>query len=300
MGRGGATVVVIGGSNIDVVARPGVTAVAATSNPGRITVSPGGVGRNIAENLARLGTAVHLVSAVGSDAHGDLVAERTSGAGVGVDHVRRVPAATGAYVALLDQDGEMVSAVSDMAATAALGEADVAAARDLVVAAGLLVLDGNLPGPVLRSAWEVAAAAGVRVVIDPVSVPKAAAVGRLLAPGRPLFLLSAGSTELLAVRTGAGDRLHDLGVDLVWERAGAQGSVLSNGTGSHHLGAPAADVVDVTGAGDAMLAAFCHALLSGADPQEAAAYGHAAAALTVSSSHTVRPDLSDALVRSLL
>jgi len=59
-------------------------------------------------------------------------------------------------------------------------------------------------------------------------------------------------------------------------------------------------VVDVTGAGDAALAAFCHALLAGATPREAAAYGHAAAALTIADPHTVRPDLSDSLVRSLL
>ena len=56
----------------------------------------------------------------------------------------------------------------------------------------------------------------------------------------------------------------------------------------------------MTGAGDAMLAAFCHAMLGGAAPADAAAYGHAAAALTVASPHTVRPDLTDRLVESLL
>ena len=62
----------------------------------------------------------------------------------------------------------------------------------------------------------------------------------------------------------------------------------------------ATEVLDVTGAGDSMLAAFCHALLGGATPADAAAYGQAAAALTVASPHTVRPDLTDELVRSLL
>ena len=61
-----------------------------------------------------------------------------------------------------------------------------------------------------------------------------------------------------------------------------------------------AEVADVTGAGDAALGAFCHALVLGAGPVEAARYGHAAAALTVASEHTVRPDLTDALVRTLL
>jgi pseudouridine kinase len=58
--------------------------------------------------------------------------------------------------------------------------------------------------------------------------------------------------------------------------------------------------VDATGAGDALLAGFCHATLAGASPADAALYGHVTAGLTVASEHTVRPDLTDALVRSLL
>ena len=105
---------------------------------------------------------------------------------------------------------------------------------------------------------------------------------------------------MLAVTDEVATALHGLGVEIVWERAGAAGSVLSTGVTRHTSAALPATVVDVTGAGDAMLAAFCHALLTGAAPPEAAAYGHAAAALTVASRHTVRPDLTDALVRSLL
>ena len=51
-------------------------------------------------------------------------------------------------------------------------------------------------------------------------------------------------------------------------------------------------VVDVTGAGDAMLGAFCHGLLGGVAPVAAARFGHAAAALTVAVPQTVRPDLT--------
>jgi pseudouridine kinase len=57
-------------------------------------------------------------------------------------------------------------------------------------------------------------------------------------------------------------------------------------------------VRDVTGAGDAMLAAFAHALLAGHSPVAAARYGHAAAALTLESPHTVRPDLTSQLLES--
>ena len=56
----------------------------------------------------------------------------------------------------------------------------------------------------------------------------------------------------------------------------------------------------MTGAGDSSLAAFCHALLDGQDPVDAARYGHAAAALTIASRHTVRPDLTPRLVQAAL
>jgi pseudouridine kinase len=62
------------------------------------------------------------------------------------------------------------------------------------------------------------------------------------------------------------------------------------------LSAPAVRVVDVTGAGDAMTAAFVHALLRGDSPLDAARFGQMAAALTVASPETVRPDLTPRLV----
>ena len=86
----------------------------------------------------------------------------------------------------------------------------------------------------------------------------------------------------------------------MWVRLGDRGSLLSGPDGVQTFGATATEVVDVTGAGDAMLAAFCHAVLRGAGHADAAAYGHAAAALTVASPHTVRPDLTDRLVETLL
>ena len=98
-------------------------------------MSAGGVGRNIAENLARLGTRTHLVAAIGADGLGDQVLAATSGAGVHVEQVRRSARATGTYTAVLDADGELVVAVADMAATDELSTEHVNAARDLIAAA---------------------------------------------------------------------------------------------------------------------------------------------------------------------
>ena len=96
-------------------------------------------------------------------------------------------------------------------------------------------------------------------------------------------------------------RLHDAGVEHVWIHLGVHGSLLSTPNGVFEIDAVVAtEVVDVTGAGDAMLAGFCHGLLRGDSPKKSARFGMAAAALTVASAHTVVPELSDALVREQL
>jgi pseudouridine kinase len=296
------SVVVIGGANVDLKARSAAPVLPATSNPGTATLTPGGVGRNVAENLARLGTPTTLVCAVGSDALGEDLLVSTAAAGVDVSLVVR-RGATGTYTAVLDETGELVVAVADMAATEALTPDDVAAVRARIAAADLLVVDGNLRPDTVAAALDAAAEAGVRVAVDPVSVPKA----RRLAPAvrRPVFLVTPNIDELAAL-TGRTDvregvaALHAYGAQVVWLRRGPAGSLLSLPDGAVELPPTTGHVVDVTGAGDAMLAAFCHFLLRGAAPAEAARLGHAAAALTVARPVTVRPDLSEHLVRSLL
>lgn len=303
-------VVVVGGANVDVLAHSTARAVPGTSNPGTGAMSPGGVGRNIAENLARLGTRTHLVAAVGSDALGDGLLAATADAGVRVDRVVRSPRATGTYTAVLDVDGELLVAIADMAATDELAPEQIDDARDLIASASFVVLDGNLATRTLNHAHGLAAAAGVPVLLDPVSVPKAQRVAALVSEAAPWFAVTPNRDELAALTglpagtdrqlTAATTRLHDQGVEHVWVRLGARGSLLSSTGDQTLLPAVETEVDDVTGAGDAMLAAFCHALITGRPPVEAARFGHAAAALTVAGPHTVRPDLTDRLVDQTL
>lgn len=301
-------VVVIGGANVDVKVRSLAPLAYRTSNPGHAHTSPGGVARNVAENLARLGTPTHLIAAVGQDPAGERLLSDTQATGVRIDHVHRGTHPTGTYTAVLDADGELAVAVADMAATDGLGPEHLQPARELIGNASMLVLDGNLSSPALAYALDIASAAGVQTVIDPVSVPKAALLAPLLTAGRPVFAVTPNVAELGALTsrdigrdTGeaaeAAAALHERGVQYVWVRLGERGSLLSGAEeGVTFLEAPPAQVQDVTGAGDAMLGAFVHALLSGEDPVAAARYGHAAAALTVATTATVRPDLTPRLV----
>ena len=147
------TVLVIGGANLDVLARSSGPLRAHTSNPGAVLRTYGGVGRNVAENLARLGTPTRMLLAVGDDTAGQEVLARTRFAGV---KTLRAPweGPTGTYTALLDDDGSLVAGVADMAATESIAPEHVDGAG--VADADWLVLDGNLPPATLAHALRLA------------------------------------------------------------------------------------------------------------------------------------------------
>jgi pseudouridine kinase len=310
------SVVVVGGANMDIKAHSRDAVQLRTSNPGTARTTPGGVGRNIAENLARLGSPTHLVAAIGRDAFGEQVTAMTRAAGVMVDHLVAGDEPTGTYLAVMDANGELLVAVANMVAAESLAVAQLGTVRELVARADLLVLDGNLPPEVCAWLLDIAAVTGVPVVMDPVSVAKARHLATTLSPQRPLLALTPNHDELESVvgepvepsRAGilrAARKVHDLGVEHVWVRRGTRGSLLSSrGEDGREsvvtIPAPPTRSVDVTGAGDSMTAGFVHALLRGDSPVEAARFGQVTAALTVASPDTVRPDLSTRLVEAEL
>ncbi len=311
-----ARVLVVGGAVLDTKLRTTGTPVLGTSNPGSASWTAGGVGRNIAENLARLGRPTVLLAAVGDDIAGESVLGRTAAAGVDCRNVVISSHPTGTYAAVLDDEGDLLIAVADMRATDELAVVDLAALPALLATSGAVVADANLDTEVVRWVVAAAAAAGVPVVLEPVSVAKATGLAPVLDDGRPVHTVTPNVDELAAlvgadvadtvddvVRAARG--LHERGVEHVWVRRGMRGSLLSTRPRVDVprvvlVGAPAVEVADVTGAGDSMTAGYVHALLDGADVVEAARYGQVLAALTCASPDTVRADLTEALVTARL
>jgi pseudouridine kinase len=277
-------VVVIGGCNLDIKAKSLEANKLGTSNPGTVVTSPGGVGRNIAHNLARLGSSVALISVVGRDAMGDAALERTAAAGVDVSAVARVDGATGSYIAVLDRDGELVTAMNDMKIVDNLTPDLVAARAELLAQARIVVADCNLP---LASLQFLARTCRDRLVVEPVSVPKSGKLFDLLQDNE-IFLATPNFDQIEAL-SGTRDIdaafafLHGRGLRNAVVHAGAEGAFCSDGTGIHHVEArPAGKVVDVTGAGDGAVAGLVHGLLQGLPLAEALAMGQAVAGRIVS------------------
>jgi len=164
-------VVVIGGANVDILGVPDAPLVSADSNPGRIEMSPGGVGRNIAENLARLGVTTRLITVLGGDANGRFLAEECARDGIDIVYSLVLADEPGpVYLAILDAHGDMALALNDMRAMEHLTPDALEPRAVTLAGAALVVVDTNLPAETL--AW-IADHVPVPLVLDPISVAKA-------------------------------------------------------------------------------------------------------------------------------
>lgn len=295
-------VLVIGSAGVDLVGRASGPLQVQTSNPGSLRLSHGGVARNIAENLARLGTESVLISAVGDDQQGQTLLDRAAEAGVNVAHVLQVAGAgTGAYLAVLDSDGSLHLGLDDMQVVANLTPSYLSEQSALFEAASVIVVDANLPPESLALVVQQARKHRVPLAADPTSTSLAA---RLTPHLKDLWLITPNQAEaaVLSPHTvphadtdralAAAKHLVSEGVELAVITMAEFGLGYAWAEGTGHVPAVRTVIKDPTGAGDALTAAVIFALLNGIPVDEAVRLGLAAAAYTLRTPGTVAEDLS--------
>jgi pseudouridine kinase len=298
MGSIKTEMIVIGGANMDIKAKAGAALIAGSSNPGSVTVSPGGVGRNIAHNLARLGVKTGLITAVGNDAHGREIVTKARAAGIDISLAVTTSEPTGTYVAMLDHMGEMSVAVNDMAGTAQLTVAMLKHRHDRLENAKLIVADCNIPEESLTFLTRYRG----KLIVEPVSVAKCVKMKGLspLLAATPNRLQAQTLTGIM-VRTIADARkaaaaLHEIGIAKVMIGLDVQGCVISE-AGGEMLHVPiheseAGVARDATGGGDAAVAGFAYGLLRGLPLDQIGQLAQAAASLAIASLDSVSERLS--------
>jgi len=272
----------------------------ATSNPAILRPSFGGVARNVAENLGRLGVAVALVTQVGDDAGGRALRDDCAKNGVDVSGVIVTSAhPTAEYVAIVDPAGELVIGASTTAAIDALSVALLGAAFDEDARTAWTFADCTLPGPVLAALLEDRRAGGPPLAIDAVSIAK---TERLPSDLRGLDLLFLNEDEARALLgAGAPDDAADLaravrqrGATAVVLTRGARGTIVAEGSATTEIAVVPATPIDVTGAGDALIAGTLFGLLRGDELADAVRTGTRMAKLTIESPATVSRTLTRA------
>lgn len=298
----GSHILVIGGTLLDAKGTPEAGLEPGTSNPATIRFSRGGTARNVAENLAHLGADVLLLTAVGDDLTGHRLMDQTGASGVNLDHALTIPSAdTGAYLALLDKNGNLSVAMDDARVMEHLTPAYLNNLRRLVRDADMVMVDGSLTHSALKTAVRLAEKYNVPLCADPSSARLAHKLRpylkylHLLVPNEVeeaqlLNVDYAGyspDTSLVLAR-----RLVNMGVSHVVITLSDFGLDYATGNETGYIPPSYSKQVDSTGTGDAVTAAIMFGMLNGLSTLECMRLGAAAASLTLQSTETVVPDLS--------
>ncbi|XP_019165543.1 PREDICTED: uncharacterized protein LOC109161549 [Ipomoea nil] len=166
--------VVIGGMVLDINCSPSVPANPGTTTPGKIVYTLGGVARNIAECMSKIGAKPYLISAVGFDMAGNLLLEHWKSAGLSIEGIRRhhsIETATVCYI--YDSKGEVAAGVSNFEAVEKfLTTAWIQSFKCNILSAPVLLLDANLNSLALQASCQLAAECNTPVWFEPVSVVK--------------------------------------------------------------------------------------------------------------------------------
>ncbi len=292
--------IVLGATCLDIKARPLAPVLPSTSNPAQIRLTPGGCGRNVSENLARLGVRVAFLSVVGTDLLGRRLLERTARAGVDVSRVLRSPnGTTAAYLALFTDENHKGYALDDVSQLKAATPNYIYNHRGLFRHARMLMVDGNVDTETMAAAVSLAKEKGMLACLDPVSVRRAYALRpyfsefTVVTPNVPeaeaLVDLSIHGMEdaLEAAR-----RMVASGVGIAIITLAEEGLVYVTSEGHGRIPAVRCDVEDWTGAGDALVAAVIYGLINQMPVDECMRLGVAAATLTLKSAESVNPAMS--------
>lgn len=277
-----AGVVVIGSANMDIVftldraPSPGETVLADSA-----TLYPGGKGLNQAVAAARAGVPTAFVGALGGDDHGDALAGVLSADGIGADLVRRSTAPTGQAFIVVDRNGENTIIVASGANATMLDL--TSEAREALAGAAVLLMQLELPLPIVLESAKAAHSAGTTVMLN--AAPAQQLPDELLDHVDYLIVneheacLIGGDDDLDRASSALAARVPRLIVTL-----GSQGSVLyADSVEAGRVAAPVVTAVDTTGAGDTYCGAFAAAIAQGRELVAAAAFASAAAALSVQS-----------------
>ena len=300
--RTGSYVVVVGGANVDICGRSWEGLVPEDSNPGLVSMSIGGVGRNIAHNLGLLGADVRMLTACGDDLNGQRLIAASTDAGIDMTHVLKLrDERTSTYLYITGPDGDMALAVSDMSICQQISPDYLAKKLDLLQNARAVVCDANIPTESL--AW-LAENCSAPLFCDPVSTVKAEKLRpylnriHTLKPNRiEAALLSGIPIQNEADVEKAAKKLLALGLQRVFISLGGDGMYAATQEGACWMKNLPCSMVNTTGCGDSAMAALVWAWLEELSLEDTVCAALAAGSITIESVETISPHMSVELLR---
>lgn len=291
-------VTVIGGVNIDIIGFPNNNLVMNDSNPGKVKISLGGVGRNIAENLVKLGVYTKLISVIGDDTYGKIVLEESRKIGLDVEDVLVLKdQATSTYLAVLNEKGDMNVGISHMDIYDYIDIDFIKEKNHLIESSKVCVIDTNIPIEVIR--YTLLNNKNTVFFLDTVSTNKALKIKDLIGyfhtikPNKiEAEMLSGVKIETAEDLDAASKYFLNKGVRRVFISLGSKGLYYNDGVNKRFIPATKTKVVNATGAGDAFVASLVYSYINNYDIDYTAKFAMAAARLALACENTINPDMS--------
>jgi len=301
-------VIVIGGANLDIKGRSLETLIPHTSNPGVIEASPGGVARNIAENLARLGVKTILLTALGDDANATFIKEKTKESGVNMDYIIEVPQQNSStFIAILNKEKDLEVGISDMSILKFLTPQFFESNEKILKEASIIVLDVSIPMKSIEYIVNFSQKYSIPLCVDPVSVAKAKRIIPFL---NKITAITPNRNEAEALVNLKIENIKDIvvigreliikGIQVAIITLGAEGVYLVSPEERGFIPSLATIVVDSIGAGDALIAGTVYGWLKNYPHSLATMAGIAAATITLNSKEAVNPFISSEKIEEIL
>ncbi|WP_457618165.1 PfkB family carbohydrate kinase [Lutibacter sp.] len=293
--------VVLGGANVDIVGFTDAPLILKDSNQGTLKISMGGVGRNIAENLVRLGLNTKLISVIGDDANGVQLKSHSQQIGLDIlDSLFLKNQATSVHLAIMDEHNDMALGLSAMNIYNLFSLAFIKKKYEILQKAKCIVLDTNMPKIILD---EVATNYhSQKLFLDAVAGSKALRAKDIL-PFLHVLKVNRLEAEILSgLRIKKNTDLlklanyfHKVGVKNVCITLGSEGVYYSNHKIKGYIQSKKTSVINTNGAGDAFMAGIIFSDLQNKSLKESVTFGMTCAAITLSHEDNVHPDLQQKL-----
>lgn len=291
-------VTILGGANMDIQGFPKGDLILRDSNPGNMKMSLGGVGRNIGENLSKLGVHTKLITVLGNDVYGNKMLEEARMAGLDMqDSLIMGGQSTSTYVSILDGDGDMQVAIASMDIFDNMSVDFVKEKRHVFDSSRMCIIDTNIPREVIE--YVVTNHKDTEFFLDCVSTSKARKIKDLIGyfhtvkPNKyEAELLTGIKIESDEDLRKASERLLEKGVKRVFITLGEDGVYYNDGTNENHIRGNKVKVVNATGAGDAFVAALAYAYLNHYEIDYSARFAMGASVLALSHENTINPNMS--------
>ena len=297
-------VVVIGGANVDIGGTPYNKLIPEDSNPGRINITFGGVGRNIAHNLVNLGINVKLITAVGNDSFGTEILSYCEKAGINTEYSIKVDnVRSSMYMYINDEVGDMKLALSDMDICSNITPDYLDECADIINGSSAVVADCNLTHEALMHIKDISK---VPIFIDTVSVNKSPKIKNNLSgiySIKPNIIEAEYLTDIKINNSedcaAAAMKLIDQGVKKVFISMDKDGILAADKDKIYLTANYDAEPVCTTGAGDSSTAAIVWAYLLNHDEDylvTASKASNAAASMTIEVQESINNEITPELL----